>query len=51
MLPKYVKIKKYKSIILYGYETWLLTLRTQIEGFGNSVLTIISEPKRDKVIG
>jgi hypothetical protein len=52
-----VKIKIYKTIILlvvlYGCETWSLTLREEIRlrVFENSVLIIIFGPKRYEVTG
>jgi hypothetical protein len=51
-----VKVKIYKTIILpvmYGCETWSLTLREQhrLMVFGNRVLRRIFGPKRDKVTG
>jgi hypothetical protein len=49
LLYKNVKIRIYKSIILpvvlYGYETWSLTLREEHS------LTKIFGPKRDEVTG
>jgi hypothetical protein len=56
-LSKSVKIRIYKTIIfpvvLYGYETWSLTLREEhrLRVFENSVLMRIFGPKRDEVIG
>jgi len=53
----HLKIKKYRNIILrlvlYGFETWLLTLREDcmLRVFENRVLKRIFEPKRDKVRG
>jgi len=51
LLSKNIKIKIYRTIILpivlYGCETWSLTLRV----FKNRVLRIISGPKRDEVTG
>jgi hypothetical protein len=52
-----VKIKIYKTIILpvvlYGYETWYLTLREEhrLRVFENRVLRRIFGPKRDEVTG
>jgi hypothetical protein len=52
-----VKLKIYKIIILsavlYGRETWSLTLREQhrLRMFKNRVLRRIFEPKRDEVTG
>jgi hypothetical protein len=51
------EIRIYKTIILpvvlYGCETWSLTLRKQhrLRVFENRVLRRISEPKRDEVMG
>jgi hypothetical protein len=55
LLSKNLKIKIYKtvilSVVLYGYETWLLTLREErrLRVFENRVLRRIFGPKRDKV--
>jgi hypothetical protein len=52
-----VKIRVYKTIILpvvlYGYETWSLTLREEhrLRVFENRVLRRIFAPKRDEVAG
>jgi hypothetical protein len=52
-----VKIRIYKTIILplilYGYETWSLTLREEhsLRVFENRVLKTICGPKRDEVMG
>jgi hypothetical protein len=52
-----VKVKIYKTIILpvvlYGYETWSLTLREghRLRVFGNRVLRGIFGPKGDEVTG
>jgi len=57
LLSKNVKIKIYSSIImhvvLYGCETWLLTLREErsLRVFENRVLRGIFGPKRDGVTG
>jgi hypothetical protein len=56
LLSKNVKIRIYKTIIfpvLYGCETWFLTLREEHREsmFGNRVLRIIFGPKRDGVTG
>jgi hypothetical protein len=54
---KNLKIRIYKTIILpvvlYGYETWSLTLREghRLRMFEKKVLRRISGPKRDKVTG
>ena len=55
VLSKNTKIKIYRTIILpfilYGFETWSLTLREErrMRVFENRVLRRIFEPKRDKV--
>jgi hypothetical protein len=52
-----VKVKIYKTIILpvvlYGCETWSLTLREEqrLRVFENRVLIRISGPKRDEMTG
>jgi len=52
-----LKIKIYRTIILpvvlYGCETWSLTLREErrLRVFGNRVLRRIFGPKRDEVTG
>jgi hypothetical protein len=57
LLSRNVKVKIYKTIILpvvlYGRETWSLTLREQhrLRVFENMVLRRIFEPKRDEVTG
>ena len=57
LLSKNLKIKIYKTIILpvvlYGCETWSLTLREacRLRLFENSVLRRIFGPKRDEVTG
>ena len=57
LLSKNVKIKIYTTIILpdilYGCETWSLTLRKErrLRVFEKRVLRRIFGPKRDKVIG
>ena len=57
MLPKNLKIKIYRTIILpivlYGYETWSLTLREErkLRVFENMVLKRIFVPRRDEVTG
>jgi hypothetical protein len=54
LLPsKNVRIKIYKTVILYGCETWFLTLREEprLRGFENRVLRRIFGPKRDEVVG
>jgi hypothetical protein len=56
-VSKNIKISIYKIIILpivlYGCETWSLTLRDEhrLRVFENRVLRRIFEPKRDKVTG
>jgi hypothetical protein len=57
LLSKNTKIRVYRAIILpvvlYGYETWFLTLREEqrLRVFGNRVLRRIFGPKRDEVTG
>ena len=54
LLPKNIKIKITRTIILpvmYGYETWSLTLREEfgLRVFESRVMRRIFEPKRDEV--
>jgi hypothetical protein len=56
LLSGNVKVKIYKTIILpvlYGCETWSLTLREEIRlrVFENRILRRIFGPKRDEVTG
>jgi len=57
LLSKNIKINIYRIIILpvvlYGYETWSLTLREErrLRLFENRVLRKIFEPKRDEGTG
>ena len=57
LLSKNLKIKIYRTIILpvvlYGCETWSLTLREErkLREFENMVLRRIFEPRRDEVTG
>ena len=57
LLSKNLKIKVYRTIILlvvlYGCETWLLTLREEdrLRVFENRVLRTIFGPRRDQVTG
>jgi hypothetical protein len=56
LLPKNVKITMYRNIILpvlYGCDTWLLTLREEcrLRMFQDRVLRRIFGPKRDTVTG
>ena len=57
MLSKNLKIKIYRTIILpvvlYGYETWSLTLREErrLRVFENRVLRKVFGPKRNEVTG
>ena len=57
LLSKNLKIKIYRTIILplvlYGCETWLLTLREERKPrvFENMVLRRIFGPRRDEVTG
>ena len=55
LLSIYLNIKKYRNIVLpvvlYGYETWLFTLREErrLRVFENMVLRRILWPNRDEV--
>jgi len=57
LLTQHLKIKIYRSItlscVLYGCETWSLTLREdrRLRVFENKVLRRIFWPKRDEVTG
>ena len=56
LLSKNLKIKIYRTImlpVLYGCETWSLTLREErwLMVFENRVLRRVFGPKRDEVIG
>ena len=57
LLSKNLKIKKYRNIILpvvlYGCETWLLTLRGErkLRVFENMVLRRLFGPRREEVTG
>ena len=57
LLSKNLKIKIYRtiilSVVLYGYETWSLTLREEhrLRVFENRVLRRIFGPKRDEATG
>ena len=57
LLSKNLKIKLYRTIILpvvlYGCETWSLTLRDEkkLRVFENRVLRKIFGPRRDEVTG
>ena len=57
LLSKNLKIKIYRTIILpvvlYGCETWSLTLREErrLKVFGNRVLGRIFGPKREEATG
>jgi len=57
LLSKNLKIRIYRNIILpvvlYGCETWSLTLREErrLRVFENRVLRRILEPRRDEVTG
>ena len=52
LLSKNLKIKIYKTIVLpvvlYGCETWSLTLREESRAFENRILRRIIGPKRDE---
>jgi hypothetical protein len=54
LLSKNIKIRIEKSkilpVVLYGCETWSLTLRVEHRVFKNRVLRRILGPKRDEVI-
>ena len=57
LLSKILKIKIYRTVILpvvlYGCETWSLTLREErrLQVFKNRVLRRMFGPKRDEVTG
>jgi hypothetical protein len=57
LLSKNLNIKIYRTIILtvvlYGYETWSLTLREELRltVYENRVLRRVLGPKRDEVTG
>ena len=57
MLSRKLKIKIYRTtilpVVLYGCETWSLTLREErrLRVFENRVLRRVFEPKRDEVTG
>jgi hypothetical protein len=57
LLSKSIKIRVYRTVILpvvlYGYETWSLTLREEqrLRVFENRVLRRLFVPKRDEVTG
>jgi hypothetical protein len=55
LLSKSVKIKIYRilPVVLYGCETWSLTLseKRKLRVFENRVLRRIFQPKRDEVTG
>jgi hypothetical protein len=57
LLSRNVKVKIYKTsilpVVLYGCETWSLTLREEhrLRVFENRVLRRIFKPKRDEVTG
>ena len=57
LISKNLKIKIYRTIILpvvlYGCETWSLTLREErrLRVFENRVLRKVFEPRRDEVTG
>jgi len=57
LLSKNLKLKTYRTVIfpvvLYGYETWSLTLRKErkLRAFENRVLRRIFGPRRDEVMG
>jgi hypothetical protein len=57
VLSRNIKVKIYKNtilpVVLYGYETWSLTLREEhrLRMFENRVLRRMFGPKRDEVTG
>ena len=57
LLPKNLKIKLYRTtilpIVLYGCETWSLTLREEcrLRVFEKRVLRRLFGPKRDEITG
>jgi len=55
LLSKNLRTKIYKTVILpivlYGYETWSLTLMEEQVVFENRVLRGIFGPKREEVVG
>ena len=57
LLSKNLKIEIYRTLILpvvlYGYETWSLTLREEhrLRVFENRVLRRVFRPKKDGVTG
>jgi hypothetical protein len=57
LIPKNLKIKIYRTkilpVVLYGWETWSLTLREERRQrvFENRVLRRVFGPKRDEVTG
>ena len=56
LLSKNLKLKVYRTIslpVLYGCETWSLTLREEhmLSVFENRVLRRIFGPRRDEVMG
>jgi hypothetical protein len=57
LLSRNLKVKNYTtiilSVVLYGCETWSLTLREEhrLRVFGNRVLRGVFGPKRDEVTG
>ena len=57
LLFKHLKIKIYRniilSVVLYGCETWSLTLREErkLRVFENIVLRRIFGPRRDEIMG
>jgi hypothetical protein len=53
MLSKKLKIKIYRTVVLYGCETWSLTLREErrLKVFENRVFGKIFGPKRGEATG
>jgi len=53
LLSKNFKIKIYRTVVLYGCETWSLTLREErrLRVFENRVVRKVFGSKRDEVTG
>ena len=57
LLSKKLKVNTYTiiilSVVLYGYETWPLTLKEEqrLKAFENKVIRKTFEAKRDKITG
>jgi hypothetical protein len=52
-LDEHVSFKKVLQVILYGCETWSLTLRKEYRWrkFENMILRRIFEPEREEIMG